>query len=101
VNDSDPIRALVRHPLFNGVPAGAVEELRGLVRQRRLSAGDALCRRGEEGDSLFVILSGLAHVLVNDETGPAAKLRRGDVVGEMSLLTGERRSATVVAKTPR
>jgi NTE family protein len=100
VNDSDPIRVLVRHPLFNGVPAGAVEELRGLVRQRRLSAGDALCRRGEEGDSLFVILSGLAHVLVNDETGPAAKLRRGDVVGEMSLLTGERRSATVVAAVP-
>lgn len=100
MNDSDPIRVLVRQPLFDGVPAGAVEELRGLVRQRRLAAGGALCRRGEEGDSLFVILSGLAHVLVGDETRPAAKLRRGDVVGEMSLLTGERRSATVVAAVP-
>lgn len=100
MNEPDPIRTLVRHPLFNGVPAAAVEELRGLVRQRQLSAGEALCRRGEEGDSLFVILSGLAHVLVGDATAPAAKLRRGDVVGEMSLLTGERRSATVVAAVP-
>jgi NTE family protein len=100
VTDSDPIRALVRHPLFDGVPAGGLEELRGLVRPRRLSAGGTLCRRGEEGDSLFVILSGLAHVLVEDEARPAAKLRRGDIVGEMSLLTGERRSATVIAATP-
>ena len=98
MSESDPIRTLVRHPLFSGVPAAAVEELRGLVLRRQLSAGEALCRRGDEGDSLFVILSGLAQVLVGDAA--AAKLRRGDVVGEMSLLTGERRSATVVAAVP-
>ena len=61
-----------------------------------------ICEAGKPGDSLFVVSEGLARVLVADpdgSTSAVARLRRGDVIGEMSLLTGEPRSATVVAAT--
>src|SRR5207253_7533966 len=61
--------------------------------------GAIVCREGDPGDSLFVIQRGLAQVIVGTSGSPCsvARLRRGEVVGEMSLIAGELRSATVVA----
>lgn len=94
--------ALARNPLFEGLDAGDLEELAWLMQPKRFAAGDVMCEAGEAGDSLFVITEGVARVLVTDPDGnvrAVARLRRGDVIGEMSLLTGEQRSATVVAGT--
>jgi predicted acylesterase/phospholipase RssA/CRP-like cAMP-binding protein len=87
--------------LFEGLDAPAMENISRRMRQRHFAARAVICRQGEPGDSLFVIRSGLAQVI--DEAGGArtvARLRRGEVVGEMSLVTGEARSATVVANVP-
>ncbi|SDP02747.1 cyclic nucleotide-binding domain-containing protein [Desulforhopalus singaporensis] len=55
-----------------------------------------IVRKGEPGNRLFVVLSGKAEVV--DEKGVSlAELHQGDVFGEMSLLSGERVSSTVVA----
>ncbi len=76
-----------------------LESLAGSVRQRSLKPGEVLIEEGEDGGSLFLLSEGLLEVL---KTG-AAGLERvgivepGQVVGEMSLLTGEPRSATVRA----
>jgi predicted acylesterase/phospholipase RssA/CRP-like cAMP-binding protein len=94
---------LARNALFEGLSPGELDELAGLMRPRRFERDEPICRAGEAGNSLFVIADGLAHVLpaAAARGSPAvARLRRGDVIGEMSLLTGERRSATVVAATP-
>ena len=62
--------------------------------------GEPVIEEGAEGDSLFVLLRGAAHVSVskNGSDIRVGGLRRGDCFGEMSLLTGERRSATVRAE---
>jgi NTE family protein len=89
-------------PLFEGLDAAALASISQRMRPRRFAARAVICRQGEPGDSLFVIRSGLAQVI--DETVPGsrivARLRRGEVIGEMSVVTGEPRSATVVANVP-
>lgn len=91
---------LVRTPLFEGLTEEQMEAAAERMRRRHFAAGEAICRAGEPGDSLFLIQHGLAHVLVPGMAVPIARLRRGDTVGEMSLVTGEPRSATVEAVVP-
>jgi predicted acylesterase/phospholipase RssA/CRP-like cAMP-binding protein len=97
------LSALARNALFEGLTPAELDELAGRMRSRRFERNEAICRAGDPGDSLFVIADGLAHVLGAHGAGGSlalARLRPGDVIGEMSLLTGELRSATVVAATP-
>ena len=67
----------------------------------RYAKGETIIRRGAAGDSMFVVHSGNVAVRVSDpdETGAyeVAQLGQGAVFGEMALLTGERRTADVIA----
>jgi predicted acylesterase/phospholipase RssA/CRP-like cAMP-binding protein len=64
-----------------------------------LARGEVLFRQGEPGDSLYVITNGRLRVLVGGEQDRRTvdELGRGETVGEMAVITGERRSATVIA----
>lgn len=65
--------------------------------------GEVLTRQGAEGHWLYLILKGEVSVHVRSEEGlekEVARLGAGDFFGEMSLMTGAHRSATVVALTP-
>ncbi len=88
--------------VFEGLDQSALEEISGQMRRRRFEAREVIVRQGDTGDSLFVIQEGVAQVMVEQGgvAKPLARLRRGDVVGEMSLVTGEPRSASVVASVP-
>lgn len=104
--DSEPIRSrvvLASIPFFAEVLDGEeIDILGGSVTPRSLAAGEVLIREDDRGDSLFVIVSGEVDVSVGDGGAARrlARLRDGDIVGEMSLMTGARRSATVTAVTP-
>ncbi|MCC6215712.1 MAG: mechanosensitive ion channel family protein [Polyangiaceae bacterium] len=68
---------------------------------RLYSPGEAIVRQGEESDELFIILAGEATVTVTTSTGDVelARLGAGKFFGEMALVTGEARAATVSART--
>jgi cAMP-dependent protein kinase regulator len=69
---------------------------------RSYGEGDIIVTEGEQGSSLFLIVSGTVKVFTRTETGvnvPLAELVPGDFFGEVSLLTGKPRTATITAKT--
>jgi small-conductance mechanosensitive channel/CRP-like cAMP-binding protein len=61
--------------------------------------GETITREGDAGASMFVLQRGTAAVTLADAEGEVARLHDGAFFGEMSLLTGDRRSATVAAVT--
>ena len=77
-------------------------QLDHLVKQARLNhfgRGERVIEEGDDGDSMFILLRGTANVFVarNGSSIQVATLHAGHCFGEMSLLTGEPRSATVRA----
>lgn len=85
--------------LFENQPA---EVIRAVLAQGQLlefGPGDVVFRQGEEGDRLFVVNSGVLEVVAapTDGSDPTvvAYLGTGEVIGELALLTGSPRSATV------
>lgn len=91
---------LRREPLFNCL---ADDQIDGLIAQsvlNRFGRGERLIEEGSEGDSMFILLRGIAQVSVarNGTALRVGSLRAGDCFGEMSLLTGEPRTATVQAE---
>ncbi len=60
-------------------------------------SGETIVKEGEEGQSMFIVLSGAVRVVLGPQREEVARIDRGGYFGEMSLLTGEPRSATVLA----
>jgi len=86
---------------FGGLPPATQAALRAELRWQTLTAGTPLMREGEPGDAMYWLISGrlLAYVDAGDDRPPrrVREMGCGDVVGEISLFTGEPRSASVVA----
>lgn len=94
--DESTIRAqLAATQLLAETPPEVLDELAGRVELRTLAAGDVLCREGEEGLGAFLTAAG--RFRVERRGRDVATIGRGELVGEMSLLTGEPRVATVSA----
>jgi CPA1 family monovalent cation:H+ antiporter len=90
-------RSLVgRLKLFAELDSDQLESVRKLLRPRFTVPNDLIVRKGEPGSSMFFIASGAVEVALPDQSIP---LKRGDVFGEIALLTGAPRQADVKALT--
>jgi CRP-like cAMP-binding protein len=91
--------ALAQVPLFSGLAPRYLKRLADLTEEQRYMEGATIVREGDIGDTFYVILEGEAKVV--GATGRVVnRLRPGEFFGEISLLDGGPRTASVVAATP-
>ena len=86
---------LEKVPLFKGLSTKHLGMVARSLDQVTVSDGTELTRQGEAGEAMYLIASG--KVVVRRNGRKIAERKKGDFIGEMALLDGQTRSATVVA----
>ena len=100
MDESFVVRSLRQCALFKRVDEGALLHVARHLRRRRFRRNEVIFHQGDPGDSLHVVVSGSVKVVLPSAEGEEAiiaTLRPGDFFGELSLLDGSPRSATVMA----
>jgi uncharacterized protein len=94
----DPARTI---RLFEGLRPSQARVVVLMGDLRKFAPGQAVVRQGERGDEMYVIIQGAAEVWLaaNGDRRQIANLKRGDVFGEMGFVSGNERTADVVAST--
>lgn len=93
ISTVEKVLFLKSQDLFSQIASEDLATIARITDEIRLEEGDEICREGEPGDTLFLIVQG--QVRVHKLERELARLGTGDIVGEMSLLDSEPRSATV------
>ena len=85
-------------PLFDGLSRRHLKHLVDLAEVADYMEGHTIVKEGDDGDAFFVVLTGQAKVTVGSKL--VNRTLPGDHFGEISLLDGQPRSATVTTETP-
>jgi len=96
-------KILAVSPLFGILTDSDRKSMLDSFKMKHYEEGTAVIREGEEGDALYIIKNGKASVITGEgghKEIKLAELKEGDFFGEVSLLTGKKRTATVSASTP-
>jgi len=97
VGTKDVVQRLAKVPLFSECSQRDLQTIARVVREIPHAAGTVIAREGEPGVGLFIILDGAAEVSIGGRK--KATLGPGEFFGEIALLDGGPRTATVSAKT--
>ena len=96
------VRLLRQSALFADLTADETAELAKAATQHLCHAGEPILKQGNPGSSLFILNEGLLGVWISGAAGgetQVARIQPGEFFGELSLLTGEPRGATVIPVT--
>jgi small-conductance mechanosensitive channel/CRP-like cAMP-binding protein len=105
IDDSieERVAILNRIPLFNILNAEEINHFAANLQKLLYKEGETIVKQGDLGDTMFIIVEGLLDVFndLHESTHKVkvAQMIGGQFFGEMSLLTGQARSATVIAAT--
>ena len=94
-------RLLSAHPYVDAAPAD-LEALLSECTVRRVPRGEVLCREGDPGTRLFVLLDGTISIVKRDVAGtdrPVGEVRAPTLLGQMGIIDRARRTATCIAAT--
>lgn len=95
----DPkLQLLAGIPLFAGTSRHDLRLVAAATTEIRVADGQVLCREGDRGSEFFVVVEGEATVSIGGTE--VARVRAGGFFGEMALIDGGPRTATVIAATP-
>ncbi len=97
---SDILNQLQKTDIFKNVTDEVLADVAIKASTRKLLKDEVLMRKGETGDSLFMIHDGWVKIVTEDSKGEELILNKcgpGETIGEMALLDGSPRSATVIA----
>ena len=94
--DAPIIRELLNFSIFKTLNEPEIIELAAYFKTKDFRKDEIILRKGDRGDKFYIILSGRVEI-IGDYGVPIATLGKGEVFGEMSLLTGSPVSAKVKA----
>ena len=98
--NNDILSQLKKTAIFGGLSHDALTDLAQKAVTRKLMKNDVLIKKGDRGDSLFLIHEGWVKIVTEDSKGDELIINKcgpGETIGEMALLDQEPRSATVIS----
>ena len=99
--ESDAIKFLESHHLFQGIPSTDLAIIFPFLTQRSFEAGDRITEEATPGDAIYVVTHGSVAITKRKPDGSGSallgRLEKGATFGEMGLLEGSERSASVTA----
>ena len=93
---------LAHNPLFNSLSEDEAEFLLAVGKRRTVAAGEQLFASGSPGDQLFIVLDGTIQILMPSQDGDVLveRFQRGGMLGEITVLDDQPRTATAQAASP-
>ena len=102
MNLNEEVELLKGVPIFSKIEPAKLKLLAFTSERVNFAAGQEVCHQGDQGDTMYVILGGLADVLIDSASGQiaVAEMKKNSFFGEIAILCDVPRTATIKAKEP-
>jgi CRP/FNR family transcriptional regulator, cyclic AMP receptor protein len=101
MNLNEEVEILKGVPIFAKIEPAKLKLIAFTGERMTFSAGQELFHQGDQGDAMYVILGGIADVLIDNDKGgqiAVAEMKKNNFVGEMAILGDVPRTATIKAR---
>ena len=103
MNLNEEVEVLKGVPIFSKIEPAKLKLIAFTGERMTFGMGQEVCHQGDPGDAMYVILGGVADVLIDVEGGQqiaVAEMKKNNFVGDMAILSDVPRTATVKAREP-